>query len=79
MTDERFKKELLNLTRQNNPNDFLMTVPEAAKRLCIGEQALRELIDDGEIFAMEIKGKKISNFEINRFIEEYRNRNFSEV
>ena len=50
--------------------NFLMTIPEAAERLSLTANTVYELIDSGQIQALKIRKLRISNAEINRFINE---------
>lgn len=77
--NNKTKKELFSLIKQLSPNDFLLTVDEVSKRLGVGHVTVRELIKDGEIFAMKLNGYKISNHEVNRFIAENKNRDFGKI
>ncbi|WP_051599253.1 helix-turn-helix domain-containing protein [Metaclostridioides mangenotii] len=79
LNDKKLKKELFSLLKQLSPNDFLLTVDEVSKRLGVGHVTVRELIKDGEIFAMKLNGYKISNSELNRFIAENKNRDFGKI
>ena len=58
------------LIKHSNPNNFLMTIPEAAERLSLTANTVYELIDSGQIQALKIRKLRISNAEINRFINE---------
>ena len=66
---EKLLEEMKNLIKQSNPNNFLMTVPEAAQRLSLTTNVVYDLINAGELNALKIKKYRISNAEINRFIE----------
>ncbi len=79
LNDKNIKKEVFSLLKQLSPNDFLLTVDEVAKRLGVGHVTVRELIKYGEIFAMKLNGYKISNHEINRFIEKNKGRDFGKI
>lgn len=46
-----------------------MTVPEAAERLSITQNTVYDLINSGKLQALKIKKLRISNAEINRFID----------
>nr|WP_288564098.1 helix-turn-helix domain-containing protein [uncultured Romboutsia sp.] len=63
-------KEMKKLIKHSNPNNFLMTIPEAAERLSLTANTVYELIDSGQIQALKIRKLRISNAEINRFINE---------
>lgn len=63
-------KEMKKLIKHSNPNNFLMTIPEAAERLSLTTNTVYELIDSGQIQALKIRKLRISNSEINRFINE---------
>lgn len=67
---EKLLKEIAKLIKQSNPNNFLMTVQEAAERLSLTPNTIYELIDSGELKALKIRKLRISNAEINRFINE---------
>ena len=62
-------KEIKKLIKHSNQNNFLMTVPEAAERLSLTQNTVYDLINSGKLQALKIKKLRISNAEINRFID----------
>lgn len=76
---EGILKEIAQVIKQSNPNNFLMTIPEAAARLSITRNTVYDLIKTGHIQALKIKNYRISNDEINRFIEENYGKDLTEI
>lgn len=72
-------KEFTKLIKQSNPNNFLMNVPEAAERLSVPEKTVYQLIESGLLQALKIKKLRVSNFEINRFIQDNYGRDLTEL
>lgn len=72
-------KEMKKLIKHSNPNNFLMTVPEAAERLSLTPNTVYDLINCGQIQALKIKKLRISNTEINRFIGENYGKDLTEL
>lgn len=72
-------KEFAQLIKHSNPNNFLMNVSEAAERLCVTKHTVYELIRNGKLSALKIKKYRISNYEINRFIDENYGKDLAEA
>ena len=72
-------KEMKKLIKHSNPNNFLMTIPEAAERLSLTTNTVYELIHSGQLQALKIKKFRISNAEINRFINENYGKDLTEL
>lgn len=62
-------KEMKKLIKHSNPNNFLMTIPEAAERLSLTPNTVYDLINSGQLQALKVRKLRISNSEINRFIK----------
>lgn len=72
-------KDIIELIRQLNQNDYLMTVPQAAKRLSLPLSTVYELIKLGEIKVLTFKKMRIRNYEINDFLKRNEGRDFTDL
>lgn len=63
-------EEMKKLIKHSNPNNFLMTVQEASERLSLTPNTVYDLIHAGKLKALKIRKFRISNSEVNRFINE---------
>jgi excisionase family DNA binding protein len=77
--DKKFKKDILTALKQCNTNDYLMTVDEVATRLRTSAIVVRKLVEKGELDRLLLCGVKISNSEVNKFIEKNKGRDFSKI
>lgn len=71
--------EVTEILRQTNQNDYLMTVPQAAKRLSLPLNTVYELINLGEIEVLTFRKARIRNFEVNDFLKRNAGRDFTEL
>lgn len=79
---KEFKELLTDVTeiiRQTNQNDYLMTVPQAAKRLSLPLNTVYDLINLGEIEVLTFKKMRIRNFEVNDFLKRNAGRDFTKM
>lgn len=59
--------------------DYLMSVAEAAKRLDVDKHYVYSLIKQQFITPIRFRTLKISNSEINNFIEKYKGKNLADL
>jgi len=58
---------------------MLLSITEAAKMLGIGRNCMYDLVHAGVIQHLKIKGAKIPRYELERFVKESLNKDFSDL
>lgn len=76
---KEFLVEATEILRQTNQNDYLMTIPQAAKRLSLPINTVYELINLGEIEVLTFRKARIRNYEVNDFLKRNAGRDFTQL
>ena len=71
--------EVTEILRQCNQNDYLMTIPQAAKRLSLPLNTVYELINLGELEVLTFRKARIRNYEVNDFLKRNAGRDFTKL
>ena len=71
--------EVTEILRQSNQNDYLMTIPQAAKRLSLPLNTVYELINLGELEVLTFRKARIRNYEVNDFLKRNAGRDFTKL